>query len=448
MILRGAKPYARSEDLTEAVVEMSCSKGEEAYDLAVALNYGHAAGSPQLLRFVTEHVDLIHDPPYRDWACSLTCSTTSAIDITFRLLCNPGDWIICETFTYPGTVEAAKAQGLNILGIEVDDEGLIPDDLDLKLQIWDATRGRRPFVLYTIPSGHNPTGITQSAERRKAVYQAAEQHDLYIIEDDPYSFLSLRGKVPSSSTLGHRRYSCDEYLEQLPPSYLSLDQSGRVLRMDTTSKILAPGLRCGWISGCAQIIEKFVAHTKLSTVAPSGVSQVLLYKLLDETWSHEGFIHWLKHLSLQYRRRRDILVEACDLHLPREICHWTTPTMGMFLWVQLDLRHYLGTMTTVPGAGRHTGRQSNPEVVQKASAESGHDPSIAALLAIERRIYIRAKQNEVLVGKGSWFAANKAEYRDVHFRLTFAAAPENCISQAIERFASALRAELCPPGKE
>lgn len=395
---------------------MKAAKGDSAFDLGIAMNYGYSAGSPQALRFVTEHVELIHNPPYEDWACCLTCGTTSAVDIAFRVLCNPGDTILVEQHTYSGTMASAKAQALRLLGIEMDDLGLVPEDLDQNLQNWDHARGTKPFVLYMIPTGQNPTGTTQSLQRRTAIYDVAERHDLYILEDDPYYFLQL-GNAASGSTDQQRSgaLASEEYVKSLPASYLSLDTSGRVLRMDTTSKILAPGLRCGWIAGSAQIIGKFVSYSEVGVLCPSGPSQVMVYKLLDENWGHEGFLDWLMSLSSQYRCRRDCLVDACRRYLPPNICRWKVPEEGMFLWITIDASEI-----------------SEPQGVGFR----------CHCLNIEDKIYKKALDNGVLVSKGSWFISNVEAIDDIHFRLTFAAAPTNELAEAVQKFAIAVRSEL------
>ncbi|KAF6804662.1 aromatic aminotransferase [Colletotrichum sojae] len=123
------------EGASKTTTTTTATKGKSAYDLAVAMNDRYSAGSSQALRFITEHVEL---------------------------------------YTYSGTIMAAKAQSLRLLGIEMDDLGLLPDALDRALQNWDCGRGRKPFVLYMIPTGQNPTGTTQSLERRKAIYDVAE----------------------------------------------------------------------------------------------------------------------------------------------------------------------------------------------------------------------------------------------------------------------------------
>ncbi|KAF4825419.1 Aminotransferase swnA [Colletotrichum siamense] len=422
MILQCLQDASVGQEQHVSTVSMTSAKHETAYDLAVAMNYGYSAGSPQALRFVTEHIELIHRPPYEDWDCSLTCGTTSALDIAFRIFCNPGDTILTEHYTYSGTMTCAKAQGLHILGIEMDELGLVPNDLDQKLQYWDYGKGRKPFVLYMIPTGQNPTATTQSLDRRREIYAIAERHDLYILEDDPYYYLQLDSPGSTfESAESNPVQANEEFVKNLPPSYLSLDVSGRVLRMDTASKILGPGLRCGWVTGSTQIIEKFVSYSEIGVLCPSGPSQVMLYKLLDETWGHDGFFKWLRSLSAQYRRRRDNLLDSCKRFLPSQICEWNIPEEGMFLWIKVNI----------------------PERQQFRTANSG-DGDTTHLLAIEDRIYKKAHDNGVLVSKGSWFIANVQTLRDVNFRLTFAAAPSEELDEAVQRFAIAVRSELCP----
>ncbi|KAJ0311195.1 hypothetical protein COL516b_001900 [Colletotrichum fioriniae] len=400
---------------------MASVKLEQAYDLGVGMNYGFSAGSPQALRFVTEHIQMIHKPPYEDWDCSLTCGTTSAIEIAFRMFCNPGDTILTERYTYSGAMTCARAQGLHILGIEMDDLGLFPDDLDNRLRTWDYKNGSKPSVLYMVPTGQNPTSTTQSLIRRKQVYAVAERHDLYILEDDPYCFLQLGKQEHALAPPQVDKINAnEEFYKSLPLSYLSLDVSCRVLRMDTTSKILAPGLRCGWVTGSSQVIQKFVSYSEIGELCPSGPSQVMLYKLLDETWGHDGFFNWLRSLSLQYRCRRDNLLKSCERFLPSQICEWTAPTEGMFLWIKVNISEHRQTRM-----GSHG------------------DDDVAHYLAVGDRIYQKAHNNGVLVSKGSWFIADIQTLKDVNFRLTFAAAPVDELDEALQRFASALKTEMC-----
>ncbi|KAK2839262.1 hypothetical protein FQN49_006311 [Arthroderma sp. PD_2] len=410
MTMTGTKESRQSRALN-ATSPMTCTKGEGAFDLSSALNYAEPSGWGQLVDSFRENTRLIHNPPYQDWDTTLTCGSTSAIDIALRMFCNRGDWILTETFTYPGTLMASKAQGLRTQGVEMDKDGLIPEDLDAKLRCWDTSRGRKPFILYIIPSGQNPTGITQSTARKHAIYQTAERHDLLILEDDPYFFLRLN-KSPTS--LDVYAPLPGKFQNSLPTSYLSLDKSGRVIRAESTSKILAPGLRCGWLTASRQIIDIFMNFAEVGPSSPSGPSQAMLYKLLVEDWGQEGFTKWLNHLSREYGSRRDAMIAACDKHLPKKICTWTTPTHGMFLWVTVDLE-------------RH------PDRAEKR-AEQCH--------AVEARIYERAESNGVLVAKGSWFSV-ESHVDKVFFRMTFVAtASQEDLEQGVEQFGRAVRDEF------
>jgi aromatic amino acid aminotransferase I len=360
---------------------------------------------------------MIHDPPYDDWETCLTSGTTSAMDTVFRMFCDRGDWIITEEYSYPGAIEAVTPLGINILGIKMDGQGLIPEDLENKLRSWDPSKGRKPSVMYIVPCGQNPTGATQSAERRRKIYQVAEEHDLYIIEDDPYYFLKLHSRSESGDD---SPMPVDEYLRQLPPSYLSMDVSGRVVRLDATSKILAPGLRCAWMTCCSQIAEKYMNYTEVGSVAPSGFSQVAMYKLLDVTWGHDGFIRWLAFLSHQYRQRRDALVSACEKYLPPDLFTWVVPEAGMFLWLHLQ----------------------SPTPRISCSSDGSIEKEKAALLDLEERIYNRSMEKGVVISKGSWFDAEPDQVKGIKLRLTFATAPLDSFDWAVKQFADAVKSEL------
>jgi aromatic amino acid aminotransferase I len=251
------------------------SEEKSVYDLAIALNYSLGTGSAQMIRWVTEHTEIVCNPPYADWQCALTVGSTSALDQAFRMLCERGDYILAEQYTFSSAVETALPMGVKFLGIKMDDQGMIPEVLDEILSNWDfKVRGaRKPFVLYTVPSGQNPTGATQGVARRRA--------------------------------------SNEEFLRSLVPTFLSMDIDGRVMRMDSFSKVIAPGTRCGWITASEQIVERFVRANETSVQNPSGLSQMVLFKMLDEHWGHDGYLKWLINLRMEYTSRRDILLAAC-----------------------------------------------------------------------------------------------------------------------------------------
>jgi aromatic amino acid aminotransferase I len=398
------------------------------YDLARGLNYGHAVGSQPLVRYITEHMEIVHDPPYRDWGVILTCGSTAALDVAMRIFCNRGDTILTEKFTYPGMIEVAQLLGLHTLGIEMDAGGLLPERLEDVLRDWDASQGTRPTVLYTIPSGQNPTGTTQSLQRKTKIYEVVQNYDLMVIEDDPYYFLrmDLDSSALENGTTDSNPDKTAAYLASLAQSYLTLDRDGRVLRLDSVSKILAPGLRAGWVTASEEIIAKFIAYQEVSTVAVSGPTQLMLWNLLDVTWGHVGFFTWLIHLSTEYRSRLDVLLQACDTHLPTSVCSWVPPDSGMFLWISLDLQ-------------RHPSVQS---MAQREAAERANLATKTQIREIEVRLYATALERGVQITTGSLFDSNKLSAGSLHLRLTYAAAAQGDFDEAIKILGQMIREEF------
>jgi aromatic amino acid aminotransferase I len=298
------------------------------YDLSIGLNYGQATGSAQLMRFVTEHVELVGlAPPYADWRTCLTVGSTSALETALRMLCDGpgrGDALLTEEYSFSTALETAAPLGVKVVGVPMDDQGLLPEEMDRILRNWPIGT-RRPHVLYTVPSGQNPTGATQGEARRREIYEVCRKHDVFIIEDEPYYYLQMQapGTAPPRTV--------DEFVDSLIPSLLSMDVDGRVLRMDSFSKVVVPGARLGWVTASEQIVERYIRHAEVANQGPSGFSQVIMHKLLDETWGHEGYLRWLMHLRMEYTKRRDVIVAACERFLPREIVSWNSPQAGMFV---------------------------------------------------------------------------------------------------------------------
>ncbi|CAL00400.1 hypothetical protein CBS115989_4521 [Aspergillus niger] len=401
------------------------AKNGATYNLSIALNYCLANGSAHLLRFITEHVELVHNPPYADWATFLSCGATAATEAAFRIFCDRGDTVVAEQYTYPGTLESADLNGVRVYGIEMDANGLRPDVLDEVLSSWNDAQSPKPRVLYTIPTGQNPTGASQHLERRRAIYEVAEKHDLIIIEDDPYYFLRM-GPYYDHDQDANGSASADDKAARIfhtesIPSYLTLDTAGRVVRIDSASKILAPGLRAGWVTASRQIIDKFTAYQEVSTLAVSGPSQLMLWHLLDENWGHDGFTAWLVDLSREYRWRRDVLLGACNYYLPRKIVQWNAPEFGMFLWVKIDWRQH-------------------PQL--ESSSELSLEEVGAQIIGLEEKIAAKALEKAVLVTKGSLFASNKELNGHLHFRMTFAAAEEGDLKEGVRLFAEAVSEEF------
>ncbi|EFQ26531.1 aromatic amino acid aminotransferase [Colletotrichum graminicola] len=384
------------------------------YDLSIALNYTQSTGSAQMMRFVTEHTELVYSPPYADWQCCQTVGSTAALEQTLRMFCDKdrGDSVLTEEYSFSTALETIGPLGVKAVGVPIDAEGLLPEAMDEILTGWDpeARGGRRkPHLLYTVPSGQNPTGATQSAARRRAIYAVAQKHDLYIIEDEPYYFIQMQPYTGPDAPSAPPPASVTEFLGTLIPSLLSMDTDGRVLRMDSFSKVLMPGSRLGWVTASAQVIERFIRHAEVANQGPSGLSQIAVWKLLDEAWGHEGYLQWLMNLSTEYTKRRDWLLDACERHLPRAIVSWTPPVAGMFLWLEID-------------HSTHPDGPSRP------------------LLEIEEEIFNSCIDKGVLCARGSWFRTEQdTPLKNLFFRATFASASEKDMDEAIQRLGAAIR---------
>lgn len=384
------------------------------FDISTAFNYGQGAGAAQLLRWLTEHTELVHNPPYEDWRCTMSVGSTSGLDMALRMLSRPGDMMLSEEYTFSAAVETALPLGVRIAGVPVDAQGLLPDAMDSILSNWDvASRGaRKPHLLYTVPTGQNPTGATQSAARRRALYAVCQKHDIYIIEDEPYYFLQMQPYTGANAPEVPPPSSHTDFLYSLVPSFLSMDTDGRVMRLDSFSKVISPGSRIGWITASAQIVEKYQKHADVSTQNPAGMSQLILFKLLDEHWGHAGYLDWLIYIRMEYTKRRDVILQACEKYLPRDIVTWNPPMAGMFHWMKVDFRQH-------------------PDYPEKS------------IETIEEEIFMRVIDHGALVMRGSWFYANSEDSHDtLFFRATYAAAPAEKIEEGIRRFGEAIRAEF------
>lgn len=324
----GAEVRIGKYDVTDPTIQGT-------YDLSIALNYAQATGSAQLSRFVTEHTELVHNPPYSDWRSCLTVGSTGALEQTLRMLCDgPGrkDCMLTEEYSFATALETAGPLGIKVVGIKMDEQGLLPEAMDELLTNWkpEEREGRRkPHVLYTVPSGQNPTGATQGLERRRALYEVARKHDVFVIEDEPYYYIQMPLEMTTGSA--KEEETVESFIASLIPSLLSMDVDGRVLRMDSFSKVVVPGSRVGWVTASEDIIERFIRHAEVCNQGPSGISQVILYKLLDEQWGHEGYFKWLMNLRGEYTKRRDTMVAAVEKFLPKEVVSWSVPVSGMFV---------------------------------------------------------------------------------------------------------------------
>lgn len=224
----------------------------------------------------------------------------------------------------------------------------------------------------------------------------------YFLQMQPYTGEAREEPLPKTST---------EFISSLVTSYLSIDTDGRVIRLDSMSKVIAPGVRCGWLTGSAQLMERALRCNEVSIQSSSGFSQIMLYSLLT-TWGHAGYLNWLVYIRAEYTRRRNGLLKAMEDNLPSEICSWVPPSAGMFVWFKIDHQKH------------------------KRYSELGID-------ALEKQIFLSGIDKEVLLAMGSWFITDReAERPGMFFRATFAACEVPKMQEGMKRFGEALRKEF------
>ncbi|KAM6440431.1 kynurenine/alpha-aminoadipate aminotransferase, mitochondrial isoform 2-T3 [Liasis olivaceus] len=290
-----------------------------------ALQYSASAGIPELLSWLKELQKSFHNPPTVDYSpqegqmeMCITTGSQEGLCKVFEMLINPGDNILLDAPTYPGTLAALRPLGCNIINVPSDQHGMIPTALKEILSRWNPEDVKRvkndiPKFLYTIPNGGNPTGASLTTERKKEIYQLARQYDFLIIEDDPYYFL--------------------QFNKPWAPTFLSMDIDGRVIRTDSFSKILSSGLRIGFLTGPKPLIDRVILHIQVSTMHTSTFTQLVIAQLLQQ-WGLKGFLDHVDSVVDFYKKQQDVMLNAADKWL-KGLAVWHIPAAGMFLWIKI-----------------------------------------------------------------------------------------------------------------
>ncbi|KAI1790049.1 L-tyrosine:2-oxoglutarate aminotransferase [Ganoderma leucocontextum] len=430
---RAQGPSAPTQTLTAGGPE----DADSAQLLRASMAYGHGAGLDQILRVVEDLNKFYHTAPAH--VATMTLGNADAITKVFRLLGAQGDYFLADEFTFGPMPLAAEAHGIKWVPVRIDPGGIIPEELERVLSEWDPERGRRPHVLYTTPCGQNPTGSTLSLERRKSLYGLAQKFDFIIIEDDPYYFLQYDPpNAPPSDPA-----------KPFPTSFLSLDVDGRVIRIDSFSKVLAPGLRLGYITTAPLFRPHLINLIDFSTQNPSGLPQVLLTQLLGPTgWQLAGFDRWVRSLRHDYQRRRDHFLALFERHVAST--GWARadmPEAGMFFWVRVSVErhprfHTRATDTDVEPA-LSGGGGGRPRAVARTNAkalmEELFEACVAAgLLVCPATIFV--------LPTGCTFERESIHDRSNFLRLTFAGS-EEAMTTGIPILGKVLQEFFANPGK-
>src|SRR5262249_59048775 len=234
----------------------------------------------------------------------ITNGCQQSISLIRQVLAGPGDEVVVENPTYPGALSVFCGYDSRHIGVPVGPHGL---DLDV---LEGVLSQRRPKLIYTIPSFHNPTGVTMDMAARRRLLQLAARHRVPIVEDDIYRELRYEG--PSI------------------PSLKALDECGLVIYVSSFAKIGFPGVRVGWIAAEKTLISHLSAAKRRSDLHTSLLAQAAIYE-----FSRRGLIaKHIKRLNKVHLERRDAMLAALEKHFPEEST-WNTPRGGLGVWVAL-----------------------------------------------------------------------------------------------------------------
>lgn len=237
----------------------------------------------------------------------VTNGAMQGLDLAFKILIDPGDLVIVESPTYPNAYLTARSYEADVVSAPIDSNGLLVEALpDLALRV-----GRTPKVIYTIPTFQNPTGVTLSLERRRMLLELSEKWGTILVEDDPYSLLRFDGNpVPS-------------FLEISPGNPL-------VFRVQTFSKLVAPGLRIGWIDVDPTIQQLAINAKQAIDTCTNVPNQIALANLLKKGVLDEH----LKRVLPLYAQRKKTLLSELEATFSDSI-NFTNPEGGFFVWARL-----------------------------------------------------------------------------------------------------------------
>ncbi|KAJ7627155.1 pyridoxal phosphate-dependent transferase [Roridomyces roridus] len=292
-------------------------------DLNEALQYGMTAGVVRFISWMENFQTHVHKRVADgSWSVTVGSGSQDLMHKACVALVDEDDSVMLETPVYPGTLGFMAALPGTLIEVNADTQGLNPTHLESVLTNWESTHpGKRfPKLLYTIPSGSNPTGTSIPEARKIEVLKLAKKYNFLILEDDAYAFLYYGPEG------------------QQARSYFALEgeingEIGRVVRFDSFSKVLSSGMRLGFMTAppaLASVVNMITSNTNLQ---PATLTQIMAYNILSR-WGPDGFLAHCKGVAATYRARRDAFEGVARKHL-EGLAEWTTPVAGMFLYIKL-----------------------------------------------------------------------------------------------------------------
>jgi 2-aminoadipate transaminase len=238
----------------------------------------------------------------------VTVGSQQALDLITRIFVDPGDVILAEAPTYVGALGAFATYQAEVVHVAMDESGIIPEALTAAINRM-AAQGRRVKFLYTVPTFHNPAGVTMASSRRLEVLRICEQAGLLVVEDNPYGLLGFEG-------------------DPLRP--LRANTRDGVVYLGSFSKTIAAGLRVGWAVAPPAVRDKLVLAAESAVLCPASFAQLTVREYLaTQPWREQ-----IKAFRELYHERRDAMLGALAATMPPG-CGWTKPGGGFFVWLRL-----------------------------------------------------------------------------------------------------------------
>ena len=233
-----------------------------------------------------------------------TTGSSQGIDLAVRTYCDPGDIVLVEAPTFLGAMQTFRLAGAHVEPVTLEDDGVDIEDLERKIQ------EHHPKIFYTIPNFQNPSGITMSTEKRRAVRDMCRRYSVCVLEDDPY---------------GRLRYDGEPL-----PSIQSFDDGTTVVQLNSYSKTISPGLRVGYAIGPKAAISRMELLKQGADVHTPNLNQEIVLEYLKR-----GLLEpHLEETCRLYRTQRDAMSETLEAYAPPGTS-WLVPDGGLFIWVKL-----------------------------------------------------------------------------------------------------------------
>lgn len=279
------------------------------------LQYGPVSGDPELAGWIADRMTSAKGAPGEGYKSIQMSGSGKGLGYAARTLCNEGDRVFFDEFSYPNAFNSTLNAGAEAVGIPMDEEGMIPEALAA-----EAAKGRGKYI-YLIPNFQNPKGITMPLQRRKDLLEVARQYDLLIYEDDPYGDIRFAGEAV--------------------PSLISLDSDGRVIYAGSFSKTLSAGIRAGYLYGKAGVIDKLTMIKNAD-----GQDPLLNLRIVMSVLKKIDFDEHIREISSVYGRKCHLMEQSLE-GIGELGCTMTHPEGGMFLWVDLPEKTLSGKPVSI-----------------------------------------------------------------------------------------------------